>query len=206
PHLTPQESEALRRRVAELEARVARDAEERARAEAALRESEARYRALVEHAPLAIVVNDEQTCLYANRAAAQLFGAARPEDLVGRNIFTMVAPEDRASVRARVNGLLAGQEVTTLVERRLVRLDGEQLHVEAISTGCNFGGRRCVQAIFRDITPRKRVEEALRRAHEELERRVAERTAELTAANAALRESEARYRLLADHATDVISR
>ncbi len=75
-----------------------------------------------------------------------------------------------------------------------------------------------VQGILRNITERKRAEEALRRAHDELEIRVRERTAELTASNKqlqreiaehartvrALRESERRYRLLAENVTDVI--
>ena len=86
-------------------------------------------------------------------------------------------------------------------ETRHRRKDGEEIQVE-ISVSRLAGGSERVFGFVRDITERKRAEATLHEAHDELERRVQNRTAELRTANAALRESEGKYRRLHESMTD----
>ena len=89
---------ALRRRVADLEALEA----ERKQIEEALRESEELYRTLVEISPCAITLTDlDGKILFCNRQAARLNGCDDPEELVGRDSFEFIAPQDRPLDRGK---------------------------------------------------------------------------------------------------------
>ncbi len=81
---------------------VIRDVTDQKVAEAALRESEERYRRLVELSPEAIVVQSEGKFVYVNPAAERLWGAAGPEELIGRSILDVVHPDYREIVETRI--------------------------------------------------------------------------------------------------------
>lgn len=125
--------------------------------EAALSQSEARYQALVNLAPDAIVVHQDERVVYANAAALRLYGAANFEDLSGRNIIDLVHPDDRRTVRARAQ-LVEGGGISPLRETRILRLDGRVVPVEATAATIDYQGKPAVLAILRDITGRKRLE------------------------------------------------
>ena len=83
--------------------------------------------------------------------------------------------------------------------------DGEPRNVHASVKRLKLAGRPFLLCLFRDITERKEIENALRRAHRELEIRVKERTAELSTANAALATSEERFRSVAQATPGALS-
>lgn len=124
-------------------------------------EVEARYRALVEAAPDGIVVHHEGIILYANSAAARIFGARRPEELVGRKVLEFVHPADHALVVDRIQRIEKGGARTDLAEMRGLRLDGTIIPLEAAGHQVQYGGRVADQSIIRDISARKAAEEAL---------------------------------------------
>ena len=125
--------------------------------EAALSQSEARYQALVNLAPDAIVVHQDERVVYANAAALRLYGAADFEDLSRRNIIDLVHPDDRETIRARAQ-LVEGGGISPLRETRILRLDGRVAPVEATAANIDYQGKPAVLAILRDITGRKRLE------------------------------------------------
>jgi len=133
----------------------------RKRAEAALAEAEARYRALVELAPDAVVVSCGGLVEYANPAALRLVGAASPRDVLGRSLEGFVHPEDHARYRERLAYLAAGPGATGFEERRVRRLDGSEVLTEVASVSFLEHGRLVVQTVVRDVSEHKRAREAL---------------------------------------------
>ena len=147
----------------------------RKKTEEALRESEERYRSLVELSPEAIIVHSEGEVVYANTAAAELFGASGPEEVIGSMALDFVHPDYREIVTARVIRTLESGEPAPLLEEKYVRLDGSVLDVEVAGAPVHYLGKPAIQVVLRDISERKRAEEALR-ASEERYRAVVERT------------------------------
>ncbi|MEX0977837.1 MAG: PAS domain S-box protein [Pirellulales bacterium] len=154
--------------------------------EDSLRESEERYRRLVEHAPDAIIVHRKGSILFVNDAGVRLYGGRSRDDFIGRNVLDLVPPKLQAQVRRRIRLAMSGQ-VTPLTVQRHIRLDGRPVYVEVTGSSCMYLGQRSVQVICRDVTRRRRAERDLRRAKAELEERVQMRTEELTKTNAELR-------------------
>ena len=125
------------------------------RSEESLRESEQRYRSLVELSPEMVAVHDGETYLYINRAGAALFGAAEPQQVVGRRVLDLVHPADRDAIAARIRNTMAGASSAAPREIRVLRLDGRMVEVESAATAITYKGRRAIQVILRDITRRK---------------------------------------------------
>ncbi len=154
----------------------------RADTEQALRESEARYRALVETSPDAIMLLSEGRIAFVNSAGARLYGAARPEDLVGTPIVDHVHPAYREMVAARVRKLMQGQTVPAAVILQQ-RLDRSTFYGEVVSAPFQVEARPGALTVVRDVSERRRVEEEIRTLNTGLEARVQRRTRQLEDAN-----------------------
>lgn len=125
--------------------------------EKALRESEDRYQRLVDMSPDAILVHAGGEYVFANPAAARLFGARSPKDVVGKDVMELIHPVYHAAVAQRIEHAY-GSEVTTPREVRFVRLDGSPVDVEVLGARVEFGGNPAVLIVVRDITERKEAE------------------------------------------------
>jgi two-component system cell cycle sensor histidine kinase/response regulator CckA len=134
---------------------------ERKRAEEALRESEGRYRQLVELSPDAIVVHSAGKVLFVNPACMELLGAARPEQIVGRSVLDFVHPACWDSVTERVERMTQTGRRVPLLEEQFLRVDGTAIDVEAAAMPIVFEGKHAVQVVFHDVSERKRTEAAL---------------------------------------------
>ena len=158
------------------------DMSQRVAAEAAWRESEARYRLLAENATDVIVrLAHDRSILYASPSARQVFGFD-PDSVLGRLAVEFVHPDDLDIASQAVARAVAQPGVQIVVYRSL-RADGTYVWVESAFrvTRDATGAAGELQASIRDISTRKHAEDAMR-------------------------ETEERYRLLADNATDVIVR
>jgi PAS domain S-box-containing protein len=163
----------------------ARVESQRKRAEQDLRESEGRYRALLEQAPDAVVVFQNWRLVYVNVAALRLCGATALDQMWGHDVFGFFPLGDQEAVRESAQRLLNGSSLP-LRETRVRRLDGREVPVEVTASRVDWLGQPAVQAMLRDITERKCMErelyaarDQLQYAKEGLERAVQERTAEL---------------------------
>ncbi|MEQ1517647.1 MAG: PAS domain-containing sensor histidine kinase, partial [Usitatibacteraceae bacterium] len=147
---------------------ILRDISARKTAEAALRNSEQRFRGLVEVSPEAIYIHQDQRLIFVNRAAQQLFGAGRPEELVGRSIYSLFHPESERGVR-EANALVAsGIATVPIMERKIVRPDGKIRFVEVAISAHDDAGGRAIQEVLRDVTERHLARAELERSHSEL--------------------------------------
>ncbi|HSB72803.1 MAG TPA: PAS domain S-box protein, partial [Candidatus Methylomirabilis sp.] len=154
-----------------------------------------RFRALIENSSDGIVLLNADGCfVYASPSTVRLFGYTA-EELLGRNGFELIYSDDLEHARERLSECFRGPTGVVRAEFRIRHKDGSWRWVEAFFK--NLLADPGVQAIvsnYRDITERRKGEEALRRAHEELEARVRERTEELLRANKALQETLAERR------------
>jgi PAS domain S-box-containing protein len=154
--------------------KVARDVTERTQAEEARRASEARYRMLFDHAPDGIVIVDANGYyLDANASICRMLGYTHDE-IIGLHASDIVAPAEIPRIGEALDVIKTKSDYQR--EWQLRRKDGSVFAVDTIATAMPDGN---LLAMIRDITERKRAQEALRESHENLERKVADRTAEL---------------------------
>jgi len=141
------------------------------RAEAALRESEARLRSLVEGSLQGIIVTTPgRKPLFANKRFAEIFGFASPEDVLAiASTFELIAPHERERLGALRAARLRGEPVPDDYEFDGLRRDGTIIRVQARSQLLTWGSEKVVQTTLIDITKRKQAEDALRAAKEEAE-------------------------------------
>jgi PAS domain S-box-containing protein len=154
----------------------------RQQAEEALRASEERFRTLSTTAPVGIFLSDDSAgCLYVNPRLAEICGLA-PAECFGLGWLQTVHPEDRENVWVAMQSTLRARQEFTL-EFRLLRRDGQErwVHVHTARVLSPGGALQMRVGIIEDTTERKHADQTLR-------------------------ESEERYRLLAENATDLIVR
>ncbi|MGD2145656.1 MAG: GAF domain-containing protein [Anaerolineae bacterium] len=126
-----------------------------------LRESEEKYRSLVEQASDGIAIIQDGAVRFANQTLADMWGS--PVDSVLGTPFTdFVHPDHVGELLERYTRRMAGEDVTPVYETVLKRSDGSDFHAE-LNAGLNsYQGRRAVLAIVRDITERKELEQELK--------------------------------------------
>ncbi len=146
---------------------ITRDITERKQVEDALRESEDRYHQLFDASTDAILVRTGETIIHANSAAIKLFRANHIGDLVGRRYLDFVHPDDRAESVERVRRSMRGDWIVPPREHRLITSDGQVIYVESAGVPIKYQGEIQHFGMFRDITDRKRAEEALRESEEQ---------------------------------------
>jgi PAS domain S-box-containing protein len=145
----------------------------------ALRQSEAQYHQLFDLSPDAIVIHRKNKIIQANAAALKLLGAASMDDLLGKPILDFVHPDFRDQVVDRTRRLIANAEPVSTLEEKFLRLDGTSIDVEVVAEPIHDQNGLASLTVFRDITKRKKAEDALR-------------------------ENEQRYRILFEGANDAI--
>ena len=132
----------------------------------ALRESEDRFRRLVDLSPDAILVGRKNLIVAANKAAVELFGVVSPSDLIGSRLADFVPAEQQAAMNDTLQLMYLREMHLPLTEGQIRCADGTLRDVEVGAASFREGGGRVVQAVLRDITGRKQTEIALRESEE----------------------------------------
>src|SRR5438093_10805650 len=147
------------------------------------RESDARFRDLIEGSIQGIVIHRNFIPLFANQAYATILGYASPDDIITMgSLLPIFPPAERARLTGYVQARQEGRSVSGQQEHQAVRKDGTLIWLDAKIREIIWEGERALQVTIFDITERKRAEaalwqqaEALALANAELQRGIAER-------------------------------
>lgn len=133
-----------------------------------LKESEEKYRLLVDLSPDAIIVHSWGKILYANPTTLKLFGTNSLEDIPDTNLINFVHPDFRSDASERIKKIYeTGTPQNT--EAKYINLNNDVLDVEVTGIPVTYMGKPAIQSIIRDITKRKQVEAELIKAKEKAE-------------------------------------
>jgi PAS domain S-box-containing protein len=135
------------------------DITEQSQAQEALRRSEANFRSLIERSGTAIVVQRDGRIIYANPAAAAMFGYAQAE-MAGLDLLALAHPEDRELIRQRMQHTNT-HGATPPGERRMVRRDGHVFYGEGEAARLDFDGVPANVVFLRDVTERREMFERM---------------------------------------------
>jgi PAS domain S-box-containing protein len=141
---------------------VGRDITERKRIEDELRESNERYRSLIELSPDPIVIIQDGQYKMVSSAFHEIFGYTQQDVADGLSIYKLVREQDVKAVRDRDTERIAGRSPSNIFAIDLVSKDGKIIPCESSTTEIQYNGRRAYMTIVRDITQRRDAETALR--------------------------------------------
>ncbi|MEW6351732.1 MAG: sigma 54-interacting transcriptional regulator [Thermodesulfobacteriota bacterium] len=137
--------------------------------EAAFRESEDRWRKLLELSGDCIYLQVEGRFVFVNPPMARLLGETNTHDLVGRRVLELIHPDDRRAAQDRMDTAMQSGSVLSSEGQRFVVLDGRAVRVSVCEAPVVYGGRKATQVTVQDITARQRAEEAVRISQERFE-------------------------------------
>ena len=140
---------------------VCRDTSARKHAEVALRESDERYRQLLDALPDGVAVHTQGRIVFANASLAKLVGVASPDALIGTMIDDHIPDRERTLIREQ-RKRVEQTGGSGLIEGAFLRVDGTEVPVERLAVKVQWDGQPAALVVNRDITERKKVERALR--------------------------------------------
>lgn len=139
-----------------------RDITDKKQMEDILRNSEQRYRQLVEHSPDGIVIHKSGIIKYVNPSGAKILGGEIEEDILGREVMEFFAADKKDIIAERLKTLYVDREPIPLLESEMVRIDGKKIFVDFAAMPFDLDGNTAVQVVLRDITEKKKQDEYIR--------------------------------------------
>ncbi|MFZ4621870.1 MAG: PAS domain S-box protein, partial [Bacteroidota bacterium] len=131
-----------------------------------LKESEGKYRALVEESPDAIAIHVNGKIVYINKACLTLMRATSESDLMGKSVMEFIHPDYLEVVVQRMRQSVREGKALPIMHEQFIRLDGTMVDVEVKSIPIVYEQTPAVQLIVRDITERKRAQDELEESRE----------------------------------------
>lgn len=177
-------------------AEMSHDITELKQTEEALRESEDRFRRLVELSPYGIGIAYRGLAVFVNSALIRMLKAGTAEDIIGKPIFGFVHPDLRASAEEHIRQVVMKGEAVQFAQQKLITLDGDVIDVEVTAIPFRYKNEPSVQAVFNDVTARNRAEMDLKaslREKEVLLREIHHRVKNNFAVIASLLNMQSRY-------------
>ena len=152
--------------IRDLGQRLRAQAEESSRVQAALRETEEHYRAVVDNVADAIAINVGTDRVFVNKAFLKLHGLDEASQALRISLDDFVHDEDREMVKDRTLARQKGDHAPGIYEYRIRRADGEVRTVQTSATAILYNGQPAALAVLRDVTEQSVAKEALGRSEE----------------------------------------
>jgi diguanylate cyclase (GGDEF)-like protein/PAS domain S-box-containing protein len=138
------------------------DVSEQIESEAAMRTSEAKYRALVEQSLAGVYMVSGERFIYVNPMFAEIFGYTAEEVINHCTVADLVHPEDLPQVKENLRQRYEREVPSTNYQFRALRKDGEQIIVEVFGSGVEIDGKRLVLGTLLDITENQKAHEHIK--------------------------------------------
>lgn len=153
------------------------------------KESEERYRTLVENSPSAIILHAQGKIVYINQVGVRLFGAQNEGAILGKSILDLIASSSQRVVFDRMEKLLKGERVKAAAEIKIKTLNDQEVDVEVSGSVAKLQGKAVIQTVMYDISKRKAFERQLGAYTEKIEKYA---------------EDLSKFKLAVDNASDAI--
>jgi len=144
---------------------IVRDITDRRLMERALRESEEKYRNLIERSNDGVAIVQDGVIRFANERVTEVFGYP-VEEIIGKDFIDYIHPDEVAKLTDIYKGRISGKEIPSVYETVVINREGESIYVEINAGLIQYEGKPADFAFVRDITERKVAEEALRESEE----------------------------------------
>ena len=138
-------------------------------AEGALRESEEKYRKLVDYTLVGKYIHQDRIFMFCNKRFAEIFGYEGPAEIIGRNIQDFISPASRDKVAQEIEHRESGDKEFSHYEFQGVRKDGSLIHVEVLGSRIDYQGKPAIQGSILDVTERRKAEDRLQASLREKE-------------------------------------
>jgi len=136
--------------------------------EQALRESEERYRMVIESSNDGVAIVRKEKHTYVNKQFVNMFGYESIEEVMGQSPYAWIHPDDRERVMEFNRKRQRGEKVPERYETKGIKKNGQAVYLEISATRILLHGEPITLAYLRDITELKQAEEALQQAEEQL--------------------------------------
>ena len=123
--------------------------------EESLRESEEKYRGLVENSPDAVVIYLEGKIVYVNEEGIRMVGAKNAKEIIGKTVLEFVHPDSLESIIKRMEEVTLDNNSSEIIEEKCIDMEGKTIDVEIKAIPTFFEHKPAVQVIIHDITMRK---------------------------------------------------
>ena len=130
----------------------------RKKTEEEFRESEERYRSLIEFSPDGICVSRKGKIIFVNQAMIHIWGAEGEDELIGKTVFDLIHPDYRDKSKERYQMMTEKGIDASLTDFIFLKLDNSEIHVQAVSSHVIIKGVSAVLTAVRDISEKKKAE------------------------------------------------
>lgn len=131
-------------------------------AEAKLKESESRYKSVVELSPSLIAIHQNEKVVYANPASAKIIGISNVSDLIGKEIFDFIDPLEKEIVLKKNKEVFENKRSTEFVEYKVVRPNGKHIYVEMLGSKIFYNGKPAIMVVGNDVTSKRDYQEKIK--------------------------------------------